>query len=247
LVVRLPNHETRKEVVHTVSLHEIDVINSRSQGFLALFSGDTGEIHSEVRDQINTKVGEWKEEGKAEIVPGVLFVDEVHMLDIECFSYINRALESELAPIVIMASNRGNSTIRGTNYKSPHGLPLDFLDRVLIVPTFAYGAEEISEILSIRAQEEEVTLTLDALALLTKIGQETSLRYGSHLITAASLIAAKRKAAAVEVVDVKRSYQLFFDQNRSIKFLQEYEKRFIGDQGDVKFTAGPGSEAMDIS
>ena len=30
--------QKRKEVVHTVSLHEIDVINSRSQGFLALFS-----------------------------------------------------------------------------------------------------------------------------------------------------------------------------------------------------------------
>ena len=33
--------------------------------------GDTGEIKSEVREQINTKVGEWREEGKAEIVPGV--------------------------------------------------------------------------------------------------------------------------------------------------------------------------------
>ena len=36
--------EKRKEMAHTVSLHEIDVINSRSQGFLALFAGDTGEI-----------------------------------------------------------------------------------------------------------------------------------------------------------------------------------------------------------
>jgi len=35
-------------VVHTVTLHEIDVINSRTQGFLALFSGDTGEIKPEV-------------------------------------------------------------------------------------------------------------------------------------------------------------------------------------------------------
>ncbi|KAG5844352.1 hypothetical protein ANANG_G00161600 [Anguilla anguilla] len=33
--------QKRKEVVHTVSLHEIDVINSRTQGFLALFSGPT--------------------------------------------------------------------------------------------------------------------------------------------------------------------------------------------------------------
>lgn len=56
-----------------MSLHEIDVINSRTQGFLALFSGDTGEIKSEVREQINAKVCEWREEGKAEIIPGVSF------------------------------------------------------------------------------------------------------------------------------------------------------------------------------
>jgi RuvB-like protein 2 len=150
-----------------------------------------------------------------------------------------------------MASNRGNTTIRGTNYKSPHGLPLDFLDRVLIMPTFPYGPEEIRDILSIRAQEEEVTLSADALALLTKIGQETSLRYASHLITTASLIAAKRKGSAVEVADVQRSYQLFFDESRSVKFLQEYENRFIGEEGKVNFTTLPAvavsGEAMDIS
>lgn len=100
------------------------------------------------------------------------------------------------------------------------------------------------------AQEEEVTLSPDALALLTKIAQETSLRYGSHLITTASLIAAKRKAGVIEVADVQRSYQLFFDQNRSVKFLQEYEKRFIGNSGAVKFEAAKpaaGGDAMDVS
>lgn len=34
----------KKETVHTVTLHDIDVINSRAQGFMALFSGETGEI-----------------------------------------------------------------------------------------------------------------------------------------------------------------------------------------------------------
>lgn len=34
-------------------------------------TGDTGEIKSEVREQINAKVAEWREEGKAEIIPGV--------------------------------------------------------------------------------------------------------------------------------------------------------------------------------
>ena len=51
------------------------------------------------------------------------------MLDIECFTYLNRALESTLAPIVILATNRGTCTIRGTDILSPHGIPIDLLDR----------------------------------------------------------------------------------------------------------------------
>lgn len=50
--------------------------------------------------------------GVAELIPGVLFIDEVHMLDIECFTYLNKALESTLAPIVILATNRGQSIIK---------------------------------------------------------------------------------------------------------------------------------------
>lgn len=102
---------------------------------MALFTGDTGEIRSEVREQIDAKVAEWREEGKAEIVPGVLFIDEVHMLDVECFSFLGRALENELAPILVVATNRGITRIRGTSYKSPHGIPIDLLDRLLIITT----------------------------------------------------------------------------------------------------------------
>lgn len=247
--VQCPDGELqkRKEVVHTVSLHEIDVINSRTQGFLALFAGDTGEIRAEIRDQINTKVAEWKEEGKAEIVPGVLFIDEVHMLDMECFSFVNRALEDELAPIVIMASNRGRARVRGTSYRSPHGVPLDFLDRVVIVSTHPYSPDEIREILSIRSQEEEVHITPNALALLTKIGGEAGLRYASNLIITASLLAAKRRPGPggkveVDLPDIERCYALFLDPNRSVQLVAKSEKRFIGEEGDVSFVVVNGNE-----
>lgn len=175
--VQCPEGELQKRnlVEHTVSLHEIDVINSRTQGFLALFSGDTGEIKPELREQINSKVAEWREEGKASIVPGVLFIDEVHMLDIECFSYLNRALESELAPLVIMASNRGYARIRGTKYTSPHGIPADLLDRLLIISTKPYERDEIFKIVQLRAQEEDVTLNEDAMTLLERIGADCGL------------------------------------------------------------------------
>ena len=236
----------RKEVTHIVSLHEIDLLNSRTAGYLALFSGDTGEIRSEIREQINVKVGEWKEEGKASFVAGVLFIDEVHMLDLECFSYINRALESELAPIVIMASNRGQTKIRGTNWRSPHGLPVDFLDRVVIVSTHAYESDELRQILALRAQEEDVDLSPDALALLTKIGSEAGLRYASNLISTATMISLKRKSKTVDVEDVSRSYKLFYDPARSVKFVEEFEKRFIGDDGEATLSVTNG-DMMEIS
>uniref|UniRef100_A0ACD5YX98 Uncharacterized protein n=1 Tax=Avena sativa TaxID=4498 RepID=A0ACD5YX98_AVESA len=227
--VKCPEGELqkRKEVVHCVTLHEIDVINSRTQGFLALFTGDTGEIRAEVREQIDTKVAEWREEGKAEIVPGVLFIDEVHMLDIECFSFLNRALENDMAPILVIATNRGITTICGTNYRSPHGIPSDFLDRLLIITTQPYTEDDIRKILDIRCEEEDVEMSVDAKVLLTKIGTETSLRYAIHLITSAALACQKRKGKVVEMEDISRVYQLFLDVKRSTQYLMEYQSQYM--------------------
>jgi RuvB-like protein 2 len=219
--------QQRKDLVHTVSLHEIDVINSRTQGFLALFSGDTGEIKSEIREQIDTKVSEWRAEGKAEIAPGVLFIDEVHMLDIECFSFLNRALESELAPIVILATNRGMAKVRGTSHVSPHGIPIDLLDRLLIVPTSSYSDEEIKKIIDIRCTEEEVDMTPTAKDVLVNICKNTTLRYALQLISVSNLVAIRRKASQVDVEDVKSMYGLFVDVKRSQKFVQQYEEKFV--------------------
>ncbi len=101
--------------------------------------------------------------GIAELVPGVLFIDEVHMLDIECFTYLHRALESPLAPIVIFATNRGRCQIRyeiilliitwslnfyfsGTEILSTHGMPLDLLDRIMIIRTVLYGMDDMIEV-----------------------------------------------------------------------------------------------------
>lgn len=210
-----------------MSLHDIDVINSRQQGFLALFAGDTGEIKAEVREQIDEKVSEWKENGKASIVPGVLFIDEAHMLDMECYSFLNRVLESKMAPILILATNRGITTIRGTKYQGPHGIPLDFLDRLLIIATDSYAPKEVRQILKIRCEEEDVDMSEEALELLTTIAGQASLRYAMNMIITASLAAAKRKSNTVGVEDVKRVYGLFSDIGRSVKTLKEFQEDYL--------------------
>ncbi|GKG07693.1 RuvB-like protein 2, partial [Tanacetum coccineum] len=106
------------------------------------------------------------------------------MLDNECFSFLNRASENDMAPILVVATNRGITTIRGTNYKSPHGIPVDFLDRLLIISTQPYTEDDIRKILDIRCQKEDVDISNDAKVLLSKIGVETSLRYAINLIAA---------------------------------------------------------------
>ncbi len=80
------------------------------------------------------------------------------MLDIECFSFLNRALENELAPILVVATNRGITRIRGTAYRSPHGIPIDLLDRLLIISTQPYSEPELRTILDIRCEEEDVEM-----------------------------------------------------------------------------------------
>jgi len=61
----------------------------------------------------------------------------------------------------------------------------------------------------------------------------------------------KRRAKEVEVSDVQRSFQLFYDPGRSVKFVTEYEKRFIGEDGGVTLggaTNGVGNgDAMEVS
>merc|ERR1712023_108779 len=152
------------------TLHDLDSSNAKPQGGQDVMSlmgqmmkPKKTEITEKLRTEINRVVNRYIDQGIAELVPGVLFIDEVHMLDIECFTFLNRALESSLSPIVVFATNRGVCTIRGTDIVSPHGIPVDLLDRMLIIRTMPYSLEEMSHILSIRAQTENLEMEQDAI------------------------------------------------------------------------------------
>merc|ERR1712124_63301 len=133
--------------------------------------------------------------------------------------------------IVMMATNRGITNIRGTDYKSPHGIPIDLLDRMLIISTQPYSEDETRRIIDIRAEEEDVEMTDDAKELLTKIGVESTLRYAIQIITVANLVAMKRKAQEVDVSGIRKAYSLFVDVKRSTQFLHEYQQEFMFHEG----------------
>jgi RuvB-like protein 1 (pontin 52) len=181
------------------------------------------EITEKLRTEINRVVNRYIDQGVAELVPGVLFIDEVHMLDIECFTYLNRALESTLSPIVIFATNRGVCTIRGTDVLSPHGVPVDLLDRMLIIRTMPYSLEEMVQILSIRAETESLQVKEEALQVLGEIGARTSLRYAVQILTPARIIAQTSGREEIVDADVEEVDELFFDAKASAKLLASSE------------------------
>jgi RuvB-like protein 1 len=74
----------KKEVVQDVTLHDLDAANARPQGGHDLFSvmgsmikPKKTEITEKLRGEINKVVTKYIDQGVAELVPGVLFVDEV--------------------------------------------------------------------------------------------------------------------------------------------------------------------------
>ncbi|SCU89470.1 LAME_0E03708g1_1 [Lachancea meyersii CBS 8951] len=228
--VPLPKGEVhkKKEIVQDVTLHDLDVANARPQGgqdvvsmMGQLLKPKKTEITEKLRHEVNRVVAKYIDQGVAELIPGVLFIDEVNMLDIEIFTYLNRALESSIAPVVVLASNRGLTTVRGTDdIVSPHGIPPDLVDRLLIVRTLPYSRDEIRTIIERRATVENLKIDADALDLLANMGSQTSLRYSLQLLSPCGILAKTAGRSDITLDDVNEAKLLFLDAKRSTQILQ---------------------------
>lgn len=231
-LVSTPKGDVQKErdFSYTLTLHHLDKANAqagRRGGLASIFGlGETG-ITEDIRNAVNEQVKDWVEEGKGELVPGVLFIDEVHMLDIEAISFLNRAMEREFAPIMVLASNRGKSEIRGTNIKSPYGLPLDLLDRLLIINTNPYEKEEIKNILKIRSKEEDIEITKEAIKELSEIGNKKSMRYAVQLLAPSADITEKQGDSKIQKQHIRKAKEHFVDVETSSKELKKYQDKMM--------------------
>ena len=216
----------RKELVRVFTLHDVDMSLAAQRAMVSsLFGLITAEheIDDEIRRKADETVKKMLDEGKAEIVPGVLFIDDAHLLDLEAFAFLTKAMESDFAPVIILATNRGMTKIRGTDLESPHGIPRDLLDRLLIIPTRPYTKDEIKAIIEIRADEEEIPLSDGALELLAEIGYEKSLRYAVQLMEPARIIAQRKGRTKVEREDVEEASKLFADVRTSVELTEKYK------------------------
>lgn len=205
----------KQDVTTYVSLYELDAANLKGPNGRETMSGYRGEMTDKLREEVNKMVNKYISQGRAELIPGVLFIDEVHMLDGECFAFLNRALESPLSPVVVLATNRGCVKVRGTDEVSAHGIPMDVMDRLLVIATKGYSQQELLKIINIRAGVEGVELSEKALLRLAELGSETSLRFALQLLTPAAVVAKTNGNGVIQEGDVSMTAGLFHNGKES--------------------------------
>jgi RuvB-like protein 1 (pontin 52) len=118
--VPIPKGEVhkKKEIVQDVTLHDLDIANARPQGGQDIMSmmgqlmkPKKTEITEKLRQEINKVVNRYIDQGVAELVPGVLFIDEVRCHPLcrvnEQLTIVNRSICSTLnaSPISTVPSN----------------------------------------------------------------------------------------------------------------------------------------------
>ena len=96
---------------------------------------------------------------------------------------------------------------------------------------FAYN---VFSVVFRRCQEEDVTLTSDALNVLTSMAGQTTLRYALNLISCAQILSRKRKAEKVDVEDLRRAYTYFMDEKRSVQWLKEQQGTLVFEEVGAK-------------
>merc|ERR1712028_97299 len=136
---------------------------------------------------------------------------------------ITEKLRLEINKVV----NRDMCTIRGTEVVAPHGIPIDLLDRVMIIRTMPYTLEETFQILSIRAKTEGIECEDDALAHCAQVGLDASLRYAVQLMHPSNVLAKTHAREKISKEDIEEVNSIFYDAKSSALKLQSNADKYL--------------------
>ena len=126
-------------------------------------------------------------------------------------------------------------------------MPLDLLDRIMIIRTLPYRIDDMTQvtistpylltiyhwklfflkIIKIRAHTEGIPVDEDSLNFLAEIGDRTTLRYAVQLLTPASILARINGKDKISREEIEEVNDLFFDAKSSAKLLQQEEDKYL--------------------
>jgi RuvB-like protein 2 len=202
--VNCPEGEMFKvvEEIQNISLHEIDALNNKTNGYLGIYNGEIGEINYDVRKEVNEKIKKWILEGKVEVERGVLNIEDVHLLDNDCISFLNKSAESNFCPIIILTTNKDASDLKA------------LFKYALVVSTESYKETHVEEILRLRITDENIKIEEQGFKFLVQLANKSGLKYVMNILSICNVRNLKNGATVTEN-DVKNIVGIFLDAKRA--------------------------------
>ena len=221
----------KKEIVQDVTLHDLDNANAEPQGGQDIMSvmgqmmkSKKTEITEKLRQEINKVVNRYIDTEWRNSCPACSSSTRC-TCSTSSASGPQPRVESSLAPIVIFATNRGICEIKGTDMSAPHGVPVDLLDRLVIIRTLPYTAEEMVKILAVRAATEGCRWTRRASPPRGRRRRRQS-AHAVQLLTPAAVLA-KTSEGEITLGDLEECGELFLDAKASAKLLTEQADKYL--------------------
>ena len=207
----LPKGEvcTRKEVVQDLVLLDLDIAAANPElgnDLISLVAKVTLshvprriEITETIRERVDDMVDKLldDEQSTVELIPGVLFIDDAHLLDQKSWISILRMLRLRVCPVIVMAAN--NSIYQNAD--------ITVLDQCQTTKITDYSLEDLREILRVRSKAEQIVLSDDPLNELSKIAKEVNLNYALNLLSLLKVFMHTSKSTTVttELIHEARS------------------------------------------
>lgn len=208
--------EKVKIVEHFITLHEIDSLNSVEKKISSILVGMSCEINGKKREKVDGILENWRKKGKIKLLKGILFIDDIHMLDNNCFSFLGKIIENKFSPNFIFATNCVKKKINGLKYRAPHGIPVDFLDRFLVLSTGPFSNLEIKQILEIKLKSFGNEIEDKCKLFLLRLTIECGLGYVLNILPMIS-IGKKEKILIIDLAKIKNCYKLFMDFKKFVR------------------------------
>ena len=211
----------KKEIIQDITLNDLDVVNIQQ---IDEYPSKVSEISDYLRQEVDKLVSKYIKSKKAEILNGVLFIDEAHTLNFDSFCFLTRLLDSRYSPLILLSTNR--TTIVNLKNFLDSKIPINFLNRCLIIRTKKYVQNEMANIIVLKAQTSSIVMTGNAIIKLRKVALSTSLRFSILLSLASGLISNILKKKIINLSIVKFVNFIFFFSRES-RVLRENEKNYL--------------------
>jgi RuvB-like protein 1 len=197
----LPKGEvrTQREVIQELNLIDLDIAAADPEFGNDLISQAAKVALShvprriEITDAIRRKVDDMvdgllsDEQDAAELVPGVLFIDDAHLLDPKIWLSILRLIRLRTCPVIVMAAN--NNIYQKVDNS--------IIEQCHLVKTTDYSLEDLREIIRVRSKTEQIPLEDVSLAELSKLAHGVNLNYALNLLTFLKAMLNSTKTATI--------------------------------------------------